>query len=82
MSNHGKPEPALTWAVQLRIPVPVRLARRASKTALEKYLARAVVGAIQTMPPEFIVKSAARVKADIKQSGASLVGADGRPYRM
>jgi hypothetical protein len=82
MSNHGKPEPTLTWTVSLRIPVPVRLARRASKTALEKYLARAVVGAIQTMPPEFIVKSAEKVKADIRQLGASLVGADGRPYRM
>jgi hypothetical protein len=83
MSNHGKPEPALTWAVQLRIPVPVRLARRASKTALEKYLARAVVGAIQTMPPEFIVKSAEKVKADVLRTREpGLVGADGRPYRM
>ena len=78
-----KPEPSLAWTVQFRIPVPVRLARRASKTALEKWLARAVVGAIQTMPPEFIVKSAEKVKADVTRgSGAGLVGADGRPYRM
>jgi hypothetical protein len=82
MSNNGKPGPTLIWNVQLRIPVPVRLARRASKTALEKWLARAVVGAIQTMPPEFIVNSAMQVKADIGQLGAKLVDATGKPYRV
>ena len=84
MSNNGKPEPSMDWTVQFRIPVPVRLARRASKTALEKWLARAVVEAIQSMPPEFIVKSAEKVKADIKKAAVDprLVGADGRPYRM
>jgi len=83
MPSNGKPEPVLAWTVQLKIPVPVRLARRATKTALEKWLARAVVGAIQAMPPEFIVKSAAKIKADLKGGpGPSLVGADGRPYRM
>jgi len=83
MSNNGKPEPSLDWTVQFRIPVPVRLARRASKTALEKWLARAVVEAIQSMPPEFIVKSAEKVKVDVTRgSGAGLVRADGRPYRM
>jgi hypothetical protein len=84
MSTNGKPAPAVLWTVQFQIPVPLRLARRASKTALEKWLARAVVGAIQTMPPEFIVQSAEKVKADIKKAAVDprLVGADGRPYRM
>jgi len=82
MPNNGKPEPSMDWTVQFRIPVPVRLARRASKTALEKWLARAVVEAIQSMPPEFIVRSAAKVKSDIRQLGAKLVDAAGKPYRM
>jgi len=83
MPNNGKPEPVLAWTVTLKIPVPLRLARKASKPALGKWLARAVVGAIQAMPPEFIVKSAEKIKADLKGGpGSSLVGADGRPYRM
>ena len=82
MSNNGKPEPSMDWTVKFRIPVPVRLARRASKTALEKWLARAVVEAIQSMPPEFIVRSAAKVKSDIRQLGSKLVDAAGKPYRM
>jgi len=78
-----KPEPSLAWTVQFRIPVPVRLARRASKTALEKWLARAVVEAIQSMPPEFIVNSALRVKADIEKAVAPrLVTSSGKPYRV
>ena len=80
MPNNGKPEPMLAWNVQLRIPVPVRLARRASKTALSKYLAKTLVGAFQALPPEFIAQSAEKVKADVR--GAKLLGADGRAYRM
>jgi hypothetical protein len=83
MSGNGKkPEPMLTWTVQLGIPVPVRLARRASRTALAKYLAKALGRTFQAVPAEFIAQSAEKVKADIGQSVASLVGADGRPYRM
>ena len=83
MSNHGKPEPALTWTVQLGISVPVRLARRASKTALSKYLAKALGMAFRAVPPEFIAQSAAKLKSDVARSaGQGLVGADGRPYRM
>jgi hypothetical protein len=83
MSNNRKPEPTLIWSVQLRIPVPVRLARRASATALEKHLAKALVAAFQSVPPEFIAQSAAKVKADVARgAGPGLVGADGRPYRM
>lgn len=92
MSGNGKsptpPEPTLTWTVQLGIPVPVRLARRASKQALSKYLAKALGMAFQAVPPEFIAQSAEKVKADIAvrentgKSGARLVDAEGRPYRM
>lgn len=86
MSNNGNgkpPEPMIVWTVQMQIPVPVRLARRASKTALEKHLAKVLVVAFQSIPPEFIVQSADKVKADVKRSaGPGLVGADGRPYRM
>lgn len=83
MSNNGKPpEPMLTWAVQLRIPVPVRLARRASRPALCAWLAKALGQAMQVVPPEFIVQSADKVKADIKQMGARLVDCEGKPYRM
>ena len=82
MSNNGKPEPTLAWTVQLRIPVPVRLARRASKTALGKYLAKALGASFQAIPPEFVAQSAEKVKADIKQLGSKLVDAAGKPYRM
>jgi len=87
MSDNGKkprtPEPVLTWAVQLRITVPVRLARRASKMALQKWLARALVGAMKVLPPEFIVQSADKLKADIeKVYTPAIVNSEGRPYRM
>lgn len=85
MSHNGKPgpPPSLIWTVQLGIPVPVRLARRASKTALGKYLAKALVASFQAVPPEFISQSADKVKADLSRPGApGLVGADGRPYRV
>jgi len=83
MSNNGKPEPVLAWTVQLKIPVPVRMARRASLAALGKYLAKSLVESFQTVPPEFVAKSAEKIKADLERSpGSGLVGADGRPYRM
>jgi len=67
----------------MQIPVPVRLARRASKTALEKHLAKALVAAFQSIPPEFIANSAAKVKSDVARgAGPCLVGANGQPYRM
>jgi len=87
MSNNGKkPAPSLIWTVQLQIPVPVRLARRASKAALSKWLAQALVRTIQLTPPEFISQSADKVKADFERRGLRLVGPDGKefgkPYRM
>jgi hypothetical protein len=83
MSNNGKPEPTLTWTVSLRIPVPVRLARRASKPALAKHLARELVRTLQAVPAEFIAQSADKVKSDVMRGAdPGLVGADGRPYRM
>jgi len=83
MPNNGKPEQSLTWTVQLGIPVPVRLARRASKTALGKYLANALGASFQAIPPEFIAQSADKVKSDLARPGTpGLVGADGRPYRV
>lgn len=82
MSNNGNPEPTLAWTVQLGIPVPVRLARRASKPALSKYLAKALGMAFQAVPPEFIAQSAAKIKADVEKSGARLVNAEGKPFRV
>lgn len=90
MGNNGKPEPTLTWTVQLGIPVPVRLARRASKPALSKYLAKALGMAFQAVPPEFIIQSVEKIKADAGRMGLRLVGPDGKefgissgkPYRM
>ena len=86
MSNNGNgkpPEPMIAWTVQMQIPVPVRLARRASKVALGKHLAKVLGASFQGIPPEFVAQSVEKIKADLARAGRSgLVGADGRPYRM
>jgi len=82
MPNNGKPEPMLDWTVQLRIPVPVKSARRVSKPALMKWLAKTLAKAMSAVPPEFIVQSADKIKADLEKQGRRLVAADGKPYQM
>ena len=83
MSNNGRPpEPMLNWGVQLRIPVPVRLVRRASKPALMAWMARTLGESFKNMPPEFMVRSADSMQTEAKKRERRLVDAEGKPYRM
>ncbi len=82
-----KPEaaPDLThcWTVQLRIPVPDKVARELSDKDLQLWLAKALVGAIQGVPPDFIVASAEKVKADLKPAEAPVLILPGdKPFKM
>jgi len=73
-----KDEAFVLWAVQARIPIPARLARRASERALGRYMAKALVESFGKIPPDFVAQSAAGLKKEACKSGLRLVGPDGR----
>lgn len=80
MASSKRVEPYILWAVQTSIPVPARLARRASLTALGKYMAKALLDSFGKMPPGFVADSAKRVQKDARKMGLRLVGPDGREF--
>lgn len=75
------PRPVL-WNIQLRIPLDERVVRRASKTGLEKALAKALVETVAAAPPEFIVESAKKLRAEYKKANRVLVTPEARPIRI
>lgn len=68
----------ILWRLQIEVPVPARLARRASEKALAKWMAEALVRSCANIPPEFIVKSTAAVQKEARSRGLRLVGPDGQ----
>lgn len=69
---------AMNWQIQLSVPVPRRVVRRASEKALAAWLARALGETFKRVPVEFIVQSVKSLKAEAEKDGLRLVGPDGK----
>ncbi len=61
------------WDIHLRIPIPRRLARRASDRALGKHLAQTLLESFQKIPPDFVASAVREIKADIKAKEQRLI---------